>query len=359
MKQRSPDAEVVEIGVVIPFHGEWDSVERLVRSLMAQTAPPREIVCVMDGASEQERARLESQFARWTSSAGQLDVRVERQEWAGVSAARNRGAAAIRSPTVVFVEADGEYSANYLERLAALLADPRVGAVSPESRIVLTRSEGWIARYQRARWEGIRALTRLGRRRVLGGWAFRKSELLRAGGYDETLHVGEDRDLVERLRELGLAIVVARRTWFRHPEPSTFRDLCRKTYSRARKAGRYYALRRRRVLIAARLLPPVCLLALGGVLAVWSSWPLLALLLCVGFGFGLLVLLARSYCEPLIVAAARHDRTPLAAHVVFAMLRSAEAVASVAAIALAAWSPELVRIPRGRVTRNSVSAGLP
>ena len=343
----------MRIAVVIPFREEWTFLGGLLRSICQQTRPPDEIVFVMDGGRPEDAARLAKEARAGCSDRLQTRLRVLQQPWAGPAAARNRGASESTAEAIVFLEADGEYSANYLERAQGSLAHAAVGAVSPELRVPQLTGLGWTARYQRARWTGIALLTRAHRRPVLGGWGFRREVFERVGGYDEGLRVGEDRDLVERVRSLGLKIVVARRTFYRHPEPSTLTAMCVKAFRRARQATLFYQLHRPAVYVAARALS-VAVLALGTLLGVvtavrQSAWPLF-----IG-GTGLVaVLLAtvgRAWCDPVVVAGARAERrnsSSRSARIVFASARALEQMATIAG---AAWGSLVGRSSDTRLSR--------
>lgn len=127
----------------------------------------------------------------------------------GPAAARNTGLAACTTEFVAFLDSDVVPRRGWLEALLGHFCDPTVALVAP--RIVgMAHSDHLIARY-----EAVRSSLDLGHREspVLphGKVAYvpsaaiicRRSVLCELGGFDETLHSGEDVDLCWRLVESG------------------------------------------------------------------------------------------------------------------------------------------------------------
>ena len=82
-----------DISVVIPLYNKEKEIARTLRSVLAQTSQPLEIIVVDDGSTDGSAARVEE--------IGSPLIRLIRQENRGVSAARNRA----------MQEACGEYAA--------------------------------------------------------------------------------------------------------------------------------------------------------------------------------------------------------------------------------------------------------
>ena len=73
-----------DISVVIPLYNKEKEIARTLRSVLAQTSQPLEIIVVDDGSTDGSAARVEE--------IGSPLIRLIRQENRGVSAARNRAA---------------------------------------------------------------------------------------------------------------------------------------------------------------------------------------------------------------------------------------------------------------------------
>jgi mycofactocin glycosyltransferase len=127
----------------------------------------------------------------------------------GPAAARNTGLAASTTDFVAFLDSDVVPRRGWLEALLGHFSDPAVALVAP--RIVgLSHSHNLVARY-----EAVHSSLDLGRREApvvpYGTVSYvpsaaiicRRSALTGVGGFDETLHAGEDVDLCWRFIEAG------------------------------------------------------------------------------------------------------------------------------------------------------------
>jgi glycosyltransferase involved in cell wall biosynthesis len=106
----------MKISVVIPAYNAAATIERTVRSVLAQTRPADEIIIVDDGSGD-DTAQI----------AGRIDncIQVIRQANAGSSVARNRGIEAASGDWIAFLDADDEWLPAKLQMQEAfLLAHP-------------------------------------------------------------------------------------------------------------------------------------------------------------------------------------------------------------------------------------------
>lgn len=98
----------INFSVVIPVYNKADTIERAVRSVLAQTCSDYEIICVDDGSTDGSAQLLD-----------RLDgVFVIHQRNQGVSAARNAGARAARGDFVALLDGDDYWEPHHLEDLA-------------------------------------------------------------------------------------------------------------------------------------------------------------------------------------------------------------------------------------------------
>ncbi len=209
----APNGDRDAIDVVVPVRDDLDALERLLAGLGDFA------VTVVDDGSADALA-----VDRCARDAGARLVRLERN--GGPAAARNAGARATTRPWLWFIDVDVvlEDALTLSTRLLASGTDPRIGAVAPRVRGVGANS--------RARFERDHGPLDLG---PLGGLVAPQTArsyvpsaclLVRrdafADGFDETLRVGEDVDLVWRLVDAGwlvrydadlVAGHLARATW--------------------------------------------------------------------------------------------------------------------------------------------------
>jgi glycosyltransferase involved in cell wall biosynthesis len=107
------------ISVVIPCYNGSKYLHETLKSVLAQTFPPLEVIVVDDGSTDDSAAIAESYGP---------PVRVIRQPNQGESVARNRGIEEANGEWVAFLDADDMWLPEKLAEQAKLMA-PEVGAV--------------------------------------------------------------------------------------------------------------------------------------------------------------------------------------------------------------------------------------
>jgi len=106
--------------VVIPLYNKADTIERAIRSVLAQTEQNVELIVVDDGSTDNGSERVRA-FC---------DPRIHliRQPNGGVSAARNTGINAAKYEYITFLDADDEYLPDFLKTMKELIQDfPQAG----------------------------------------------------------------------------------------------------------------------------------------------------------------------------------------------------------------------------------------
>jgi GT2 family glycosyltransferase len=118
----------LDISVVICAYTEarWNDLVAAVRSVQCQSAPPREIITVIDHNPK----LLERVQANIPGV-----VTTENQGMSGVSEARNSGVAVAKGQVIVFLDDDAEALPDWLEQISTGYTDPNVlgvgGAMEP------------------------------------------------------------------------------------------------------------------------------------------------------------------------------------------------------------------------------------
>lgn len=101
--------------VLIPLYNKEREIEATVRSVLAQTLPPAEIVVVNDGSTDRS--------AEIVRGIGSPLVRLIDQPNAGECAARNRAIREARSEWVALVDADDCWHPEFLAEIASMIAE--------------------------------------------------------------------------------------------------------------------------------------------------------------------------------------------------------------------------------------------
>jgi mycofactocin system glycosyltransferase len=170
----------------------------------------------------------------------------------GPAAARTTGATGVTTPLVAFVDADCFPTASWLDPLLAHFDDERVALAAP--RVVSQAANTAEDRGPIARYEASRSPLDLGpvEGRIAPGTRIayapaaavlvRRRALEEVGGFDPSLRVGEDVDLVWRLVEAGWRARYEPRAVVGHRPRATCAALVRQRFGYGRSAG---ALERR------------------------------------------------------------------------------------------------------------------
>ena len=103
------------ISVVIPLYNKQREVAAAVRSALAQSYPPAEIVVVDDGSTDGG--------AEVVRAIGSPLVRLVEQANAGVCAARNHGIAETSGEYIALLDADDEWEPGFLAEIAAMIGE--------------------------------------------------------------------------------------------------------------------------------------------------------------------------------------------------------------------------------------------
>ena len=187
-----------EVSVVIPLYNKESTVERAIRSVLAQTFQDFELIVINDGSTDRGPEVV--------AAIEDPRIRLLHQSNAGVSAARNRGIDMANAGLVAFLDADDEWYAGFLSAITDLHQRfPLAGLYA--TRYEITDGSNHSPVPSRARgipappWSGIIPnfyKTTVGM--VFTSAAVVKREAaIEAGGFDTALHIGEDLEMWFRI----------------------------------------------------------------------------------------------------------------------------------------------------------------
>ena len=175
--------------IIIPTYNRADVLPVAIRSVLAQTERSFELIILDDGSTDDTEPVV--------ATFDDARIRYQRQENAGVSAARNAGAELARADLLAFLDSDDEYLPCALERFGE--------AFAPEGCDIVTA--GFIrVSADRRQWDTLLPQQNggLGFQEgpfLPGTFAIRRAVFAEVGGYDPQLTFGENTALVWRVRE--------------------------------------------------------------------------------------------------------------------------------------------------------------
>ncbi|MFF8374732.1 bifunctional polysaccharide deacetylase/glycosyltransferase family 2 protein [Streptomyces sp. NPDC015661] len=214
------------VSILVPAYNEEAGIEATVRSLLASTHQAIQVVVIDDGSSDRTFEIAES-----------IDdprVMVVRQPNAGKAAALNTGLAWAHHDLVVMIDGDTVFEPDAVRRLIQPLADPRVGAVSGNTKV--GNRQGVLGRWQhleyvigfnldRRMYDVLECMPTVPG--AIG--AFRRGALAGVGGVSEDT-LAEDTDLTMALCRAGWRVVYEESAIAWTEAPSTVRQLWKQRY---------------------------------------------------------------------------------------------------------------------------------
>ena len=215
----SSPAPAQRVSVYLPSYNVAEFLAHCIEGLLAQTLPPDEILVIDDGSGDASAA-IAAEFPRVTL--------IRHPANRGLGAVRNTAIRAARNELVASIDADCVADPAWLAELAKNLADPRIAGVGGAliEGVQRTTADRWRKVHMPQQWGD--AFIRNPRFLFGCNNLFRKSAVLDAGGYDETMRTnGEDADICARLRQKGWDLAydpAARVTHLRHDTTGSILD---------------------------------------------------------------------------------------------------------------------------------------
>jgi glycosyltransferase involved in cell wall biosynthesis len=210
------------VSVVVPVYNSENTVEATIESLFGLKYPEAvELIFVDNRSTDRTSQILGSYLPR---------IRVLREPKPGQSAARNHGIREARHSVVAFTDADCVVDSEWLTELVPPLGDPRIGISG--GNIGVTQPCNSIQRFGEMLHDHERPINAFKPPYAITmNWASRRSVLLDAGGFDETMRRGEDCDLSYRIIQAGYGIVYRHGAVVAHRNRSNLTGLFREGFA--------------------------------------------------------------------------------------------------------------------------------
>jgi cellulose synthase/poly-beta-1,6-N-acetylglucosamine synthase-like glycosyltransferase len=176
------------ISIIIPARNEEKNIGDMLQSIKDNHYRNKYEVVVVDGMSEDRTVEIAKKFgARVVPQGGKL----------GVGDARNVGWKNAKGDIIVFVEADHMIGKGFLKEIEKVFADKKVVAAR-YNPVVVAKSF-----FQKIFAVQVR-ISEIRQKSAEFPTIFRKSVLVKSGGYDSKLSFGEDREFPHRLKKMGI-----------------------------------------------------------------------------------------------------------------------------------------------------------
>lgn len=207
------------VSIIIPAFNEADTIGLCLESLRNQTDLPLEILVVDDGSTDDTAQRVKK------VSRGYKRVRLLSQPHLGPAKARNLAAKQAKGEVLVFVDADMEFSPDFLVTLTQPIFSGKAKGTWSGEEWVKNWDNVWARcwNYNANRREPRMIGTGKGQKRVFR--AVLRSEFLRVAGFD-SIGYTDDWTLVNKL---GYEPKPTRAKFF-HYNPDTLKDVFSQAY---------------------------------------------------------------------------------------------------------------------------------
>ena len=213
---------VQKISVIVPAYNAEKTIEKTIRSLLAQDWPDFEVIVVDDGSTdrtaeicagfcetaEEDQGNIPRSAASETTEADQgivpcstKQIRVLSQANAGPAAARNLALQNARGDLICFVDADDTVQEDFLRALAEAVTNAQIAVCG--YNIVREDGSSDPVLPARERLTGTETMKRVFTDEAVNGFLWNKifrAEIIRDYSirFDEKIHVGEDMLFVEQ-----------------------------------------------------------------------------------------------------------------------------------------------------------------
>jgi cellulose synthase/poly-beta-1,6-N-acetylglucosamine synthase-like glycosyltransferase len=259
------------VTVVVPAFNEGAMIQAAIRSLLDLDYPEYDILVIDDGSTDGTLARARELEGRYGNTA----VRVIRKAHGGKASALNTGIALAETPYVVCMDGDCRLSRDTLRYGMRHFADPRVGAVAGNVKVV-NRNNLWTRLQALEYIEGLNLVRRaqgfLRAVNIIPGpiGLFRREVLVSVGGF-ATDTFAEDADLTLTILTAGWQIAYEERAIAWTEAPEELLSLIKQRYRWTR--GILQALRKRGPSLASSQSGLVVWISLQAMLFEAIIWP--------------------------------------------------------------------------------------
>lgn len=185
-----------KISLIIPAYNEEKMIGHCLEAVM-KNAPGRFFeILVIDNASTDKTAEIAERFP---------NVRVVRENWKGLTRARERGRLEAKGDLLAYIDADTEIPPQWIEKVENFFAT-HPNAVSLSGPYHYPDASGLLSLSLKVSWWLLVPITYriVGFMLIGGNFVAKKEALLKMGGFDTSIEFyGEDTNIARRLSAFG------------------------------------------------------------------------------------------------------------------------------------------------------------
>ena len=269
-----------EVSIVIPVMNRADELRRCLISLSQLTYPREKLqIIVVDDGSSDASPDVAREFGSLLVPSGGVGR--------GPAAARNVGASAAEGEILAFIDSDCSASPDWLCQLIPAFNDSAMAAVGGQV-------DGMCSESAVDRYEAVMSSLSIGSRERVGNSGtdtfylpscnllVRRSAFASVGGFDDSMHVGEDVDLTWRLRDRRWSICYLPLGNILHEHRSSIRSFMSRRFDYGTSEGILQILhptRHKRMVIPPLLAAILILLLMTFFIGLWALLPVSGILL--------------------------------------------------------------------------------
>ncbi|MBD3166580.1 glycosyltransferase [bacterium] len=202
----TPEYKPLKASLLVPAFNEGIVIENSIKSLLELTYPNYEIIVINDG-SKDDTLKIARKWEGWHDN---VQVRVLDQPNMGKANALNHGASVATGEVVICIDGDSRLSHNTLGAGMRHFADPKIGAVAGNVKVV--NRSNMVTRLQTLEYiQGLNLVRRaqafIHAVNIIPGpiGLFRRKALIDVGGWDDDTFA-EDCDLTLKMLNSGYKI---------------------------------------------------------------------------------------------------------------------------------------------------------
>ncbi len=185
--------------VIIPALNEELYLPKLLDSLVEQTFKDFEVILV-DAESTDKTVKEAKKYHK-------LDLTIITNKKRNISSSRNIGAAKAKAPYLVFIDADNYFHPTFFERMKDIILKGNemiIPEIMPDSKKI----------YYKSLYESANIFIRLAKLvkhpySTGGNFVIKKETFQKLNGFDESIFVSEDHDIVKRANREGVKIAIS------------------------------------------------------------------------------------------------------------------------------------------------------